>query len=117
MFKKGQKKLPNSGRKKGSVNVKQTIAQKLAEQGLDALDEVLYVYKKLDMDEPKDRFKAIDTMLELLSYDHAKLRTLEVSGEVEVNNHIKVQVLLPDNGRKNLPKDITPKQLIDNEDE
>lgn len=68
MFKKGEPRHINSGRKKGSKNKKRLIkaAELLAERDINPVEKILNIIPGLD---PKDQARA---WLDLLSYCQAK---------------------------------------------
>jgi hypothetical protein len=78
LFIKGTKKIPGSGRKKGSKNKKTIarVADKLADKSLDPTEEILKIIPTL---EPKDQ---VNAWLDLLSYTQPKPKEIEVPEEI-----------------------------------
>lgn len=70
-FYKGQQKPPGSGRKKGQKKRMPRVAERLAELGINPVNEVLAIIPKL---EPEDQLKA---WLELHSYCQGRARAKE----------------------------------------
>lgn len=69
-FKKGQQKLPNSGRKKGTPN-KSTVkvSERLIELNFDPVEELVALYKRVD--EPESKLvdlKIIQTLMQYTFY-------------------------------------------------
>ena len=86
-FEKGQPRLPNAGRKPGSINKKSLLVKDILEtHGVNLIEQILVRLPQLS------REVQVETLLKLAPYCYPKLAQIEVSGNIDVKERMLAEV-------------------------